>query len=490
MKSIAQALKQPPFFLFHLFVTLFVWVFVWQHAFQLNLTYDESTSYHVLKIGNYRALPGIANTHWLNSFFIRLIMTFNESVVGLRLHSIFAFPFFAQGVYRLAKFIKSGGAQIAFYCLIVFNPYVLDFFSLARGYSLAMTFQVWTMLFFIKAIQSEFNYRLWLQVVLLSALTLGSNLSYQYTIITIAAGYLLNCIITGSPFSWYTHNQKRKITWLFVLLLFFTTVDLLFIKYYGKDLEFGGRENFLGSIFNTFWNNSLYKAGYSFVSIWLSWCTFALIITACIYFTQITIQQKTHTPGIIAAFLIGGILLLNVIFHLVFDATFIANRTALQWYVPGLFTIFLAIGEWRLPVKKNQFISYGVGVAAGMLIIVHFVTGNYGSRTMEYYLEDLNREALNDLYAQHPVHPGVPSHMAGVYINYYSLVNPPAPAAKTFKESLKYPLIDKSIKTLNESDYIISHAANTIRYLDSMHIPYTIVKTYKDSDFKIIKLQH
>jgi len=490
MRSTARALAQNPFLLFHVVAAIMVWVFVWRHAFMMDILYDEASSFHNLKIGNYRALPGTANTHWLNSFFIRLFMSFHESVICLRLHSIIAFPFFAQGIYRLAKCIKNGGAQLTFYCLVIFNPYVLDFFSMARGYGLAMTFQVWTILFFIKAVQTGFIYRLWLQIVLLSAFTLGSNLSYQYTIIAITMGYLLYCSITDPFFSWYTNKQKRKITWLFVLLLFFTTVDLLFIKFYGKDLEFGGKENFLRSIFNTFWVSSLYKASYTSLSIWLSWCTLVLLVTAGIYFTIKAIQQKKITPGVIATFLIGSIFFLNIIFHLLFDTPFISNRTALQWYVPALFTIFLAMGEWQLPAKKYHFISYGVGVAAGMLAIFHFVTRNNNSRCMEYYKEDPTHQPLHDLYAQQPKHPGASIWIRGVYIDYYSLVDALNPPAVIFEEYPNLPLQSKAIQTINESDYILSHTATTTRFLDSVHIPYTIVKNYAGSDFKVIKLYH
>jgi len=231
MRSTARVTALQPFLLFHIVAATFVWVFVWRHAITMDIVYDEAASFRFLKLGMYRALPGMANTHWLNSFFIRLMMTFNESVVSLRLHSIIAFPFFAHGIYRLATQIKTGGAQIAFYCLAVFNPYVLDFFALARGYGLAITLQTWTILFFIKAIQTDFNYRRWVYVVMLSALTIGANLSYQYTVMAITGGYLLYYSITHSPFSWYTNKQKRRITWLFMLLLLFNTLDLLFVKY-------------------------------------------------------------------------------------------------------------------------------------------------------------------------------------------------------------------------------------------------------------------
>jgi hypothetical protein len=479
-----------PFFLFHVIATVSLWAFVWWHAYAMDIISDEATSYLLLKIGNYRALPGVANTHWLNSFFMQLTMLFTNSTLCLRLHSIIAFPFFAHGIYRLATYIKSDGARFAFYCLVVFNLYILDFFALARGYGMALTFQVWTIIIFIKAVHTEFDYRRWLTIVLLSALAIGSNLSYQYTIMAIASGYLLHCMITDAPFSWYTNKQKRRVTLLFALLLFLTTVDLLFVKFYGKDLEFGGKANFLQSVFESFWVKSLYQAGYTSISTVLSWCTFALLVIASLYFSVKAIRQKKLTTGVIAAFIIGAILLLGIIFHLLINTPFISNRTSLQWYVPGLFAIFLAIGEWGKQATRYRFVKYSLGLVTGMAVMFHFVTRSNSHLSMEYSTQKFNRQPLYDLYALHPQHPNLTAWIAGVYKCYYSLADSLNPKAGMFWEYPDRPLDIEARQTLLASDYIICNSPVTLQYLDSVNIPYAVIKTYKGNSYKIVRLYH
>ncbi|WP_315821724.1 hypothetical protein [Paraflavitalea speifideaquila] len=73
--------------------------------------------------------------------------------------------------------------------LVLFNPYVLDFFSLARGYGLALTFQVWSLVYFVKGYEQGLHYRTWLMVWVLNGLTIGANLSYFYTVIGMAGYY-------------------------------------------------------------------------------------------------------------------------------------------------------------------------------------------------------------------------------------------------------------------------------------------------------------
>jgi hypothetical protein len=162
----------------------------------------------------------------------------------------------------------------------------------------------------------------------------------------------------------------------------------------------------------------------------------------------------------------------------------------LQWYVPALFVIFLALGEWQLPVKGSRFASLGLGMATGLLVLFHFVTTNNGTRCMEYDWEDPSRQPLYDLYALHPKHPGISIWIAGVYIDYYSLVDSLTPPAAVFAEYPNNPLDSEAIQTLHKSDYIISHTPVTPRFLDSTHIPYRVIKTYEDSDYKIIKVYH
>jgi len=64
---------------------------------------------------------------------------------------------------------------------VLFNPYVLDFFSLARGYGLALTFQAWDT-DAAEHLNKPFEARNWKVILLLSAFILASNLSYLYSV--------------------------------------------------------------------------------------------------------------------------------------------------------------------------------------------------------------------------------------------------------------------------------------------------------------------
>src|SRR5581483_1348288 len=201
-RSKIQLPVQQPFFLFHMLALIVLWVFVWRHAFGMDITYDESYSFRLIKTNHFRAMPGSANTHWLNSFFMKMFnMLLGNKPCYLLLHTVFSFPFYAMGIYKLSQFIKKTGIKCIFYCLALFNSFVLDFFSLARGYSIALTFQVWIVYYFLLTINQPFKFRQWIIIVTLCAFSLAANLTYLYTVWGMAACFIIYSANTGTLYS-------------------------------------------------------------------------------------------------------------------------------------------------------------------------------------------------------------------------------------------------------------------------------------------------
>lgn len=457
----------------------------------MDITYDEAYSFRLIKTNHFRAMPGSANTHWLNSFFMKLFnVLFGNEPGYFRIHSILAFPFFAHGVYRLAAQIKGLAIQFAFYCLILFNPYVLDFFSLARGYGMALTFQVWSIVFFLLASNAKFNFRHWFFVVILCAFTLASNLSYIYTILSIAGGYVLYCMVTDTIFSWYTNKQKRNITFLFALIISLAIADLLFITLYGKDPGFGGVDNFFLSVFDSLWQESLYLASYSSLSIWFSYGSLILIITASLYFTIDAVKQKKITAGCMVSLIIAGILLLNCILHLLFNTLFLKNRLTLQWYIPGMLIICLIINKWTTGFKFSRFLQFGFGLLTVVATILHWAKTSNSSLCIEWHQQAHSRQAINDLYLQLPKHPLISSNLYVLYNHYYSVIDNQLTPATELEEG-PYTLYNDSVKqALLQSDYLIACFPETLHFMNSNHISYTIIKTYPQTQNKLVRLNH
>lgn len=484
-----KELLRQPLFLFHVLAVIVLWIFIWQHAFNMDITYDESYSFRLIR-NEFKAMPGSPNNHWLNSFFMKLFnILFGNDPGYLRLHSILSFPFFAHGIYRLTPFIRNQAAQFIFYCIAIFNPFVLDFFSLARGYAMAVTFQVWTILFLIQAASNTFSYRQWLRIVIIMAFSIAANLSYVYTAIGVAGVFFLYCINKNDIWSWFRNKHKRIISLLFALLVLLSIADMCVIKLYNSDMDFENH-GFVQSLFYSFWQSSLYFSGYNNIALFLSYGTLILITVAVVYFTVRYIHQRKLNAGFIAGGIVSIIFILNLVFHFLFKIPYFEHRWAIQWYIPGLLVIHIAISEWIPAAKRFSVFQYGVSALAGIIVIYHCVQNFNSQLCYAWSYQAGNKQIFSDLNAQHPQHPLISSRLYVLYACYYTVTNNTLTPAVELNEEPDAVYTDQLKQTLLNSDYLIVQMPATLQFLNDRHIPYVVLKSYPLSQSKLIKIIH
>lgn len=482
---------QQRFYILHLLVTLVLWVFVWIHGFTIDMTHDEAYSYYLVKTNYFIAMFGTANNHWLNTFFMEIFnMVFGDAPGVLRLQCILAFPFFAFAIYRLSSLIKGVSGQFIFFGLVLFNPYILDFFSLARGYSLAMTFQAWSMVYFVKAAQSSFQYRPWLIVIIMNALTIASNISYFYTAVGMAGLLAGQIAVTKFVHKTPIHKSTNKLFLLYVLLMVVTIADLLFLKYYGKTLYFGGETDLVESLINTVWTGSLYRSSYSYLAPVLTYVSFFLLVILCTWYTFRFYRTRKLSTGFILCIPFISIVILNLLFHWLFRNPYLSERTALQWYVPGILIICFAGGEYLSFPKTFRSFATATGIVVFLACAAHFYRSANRHSCYEWPLQTNSQQPVLDLYAQKPQHPYIGYSTAGVYINYYSLLYDLKPKAEYLPEINVHNTGTQLRDALLKSDYVISYFPSTIACLQQLGLRYEVLKTYPPGNNKLIKVYH
>ena len=130
------------YFAFFLLVSLLLISFDLYKASHASFTCDESFTYlnyvhmSVLQIISYH--NPFPNNHILNSLLMKLSESFfGSSELALRLPNILAHILFLVITYKLlSRYCPKNG--IFFFILVNANPFMIDFFSLARGYGLAL----------------------------------------------------------------------------------------------------------------------------------------------------------------------------------------------------------------------------------------------------------------------------------------------------------------------------------------------------------------
>src|ERR1035437_6526820 len=151
MLSAIKKTQQGNFLL--LVVLFFLLFYVVYRAYYLSFTHDEALSFEII-LGN-KAFSETANNHFLNTFLMSICYKFfGSSEFSLRLPNIFGFILYAFACFELLKnkniFIILVGISF-----LLLNPYLIDFFSLARGYGLALGFFMLSLLYLLKATQVE-----------------------------------------------------------------------------------------------------------------------------------------------------------------------------------------------------------------------------------------------------------------------------------------------------------------------------------------------
>lgn len=146
-------------FLFNLLtisILVSIFVYVLYRAIVLSFTIDEAFTYM-----NLRRKRGVyfynANNHLLNTllawFFSEI---FGYSEIVLRIPALIGCLMYLVGTYKVSRLIcKKSFFQPISVLVLTFNPMLLDFFSLCRGYSLALGFMMLGIYFFLKTLLNQ-----------------------------------------------------------------------------------------------------------------------------------------------------------------------------------------------------------------------------------------------------------------------------------------------------------------------------------------------
>lgn len=131
--------------LVYLIIGILAFMYVLCRALKIGVTYDEVwtikgfVSQNFISILNYS--PCDANNHIVNTLLIKLFFLFgNHSLFIARLPNVIAFIMYIIFSYKIADEYLSSFIGICLFSLLILNPFVLDFFSIARGYGLSLGF--------------------------------------------------------------------------------------------------------------------------------------------------------------------------------------------------------------------------------------------------------------------------------------------------------------------------------------------------------------
>lgn len=158
-----------------------------------SITIDEANTY-VQFVSRHLYLWYAANNHILNSTmmypFTRIL---GVSQFTVRLPALIGAAFYIAAAYRLCRLLKTSLlVQVTLLVCLVFNPFIFDYLVAARGYSLALGFLMWAMVY---SMEERFTVAACAVSSVCAGMSVNSNLSFAFvnlaamTAILVCAGH-------------------------------------------------------------------------------------------------------------------------------------------------------------------------------------------------------------------------------------------------------------------------------------------------------------
>lgn len=406
---------------------LFAFSYVLIRGFTVGMTHDEALTYKIIQGDD--VLKGTANHHWLNTHLSTISShLFGAKEFALRLPNILSFGIFWFFLFHIAKtFLKSSATQLALILLLCGNPFILDFFSLCRGYGLSIAFITASMfyLFRIATLRENSKPVHYFSGFIFAVLALGANLNtLNYFLIALAL--MVFCL--------FAFKSKNRIILLAVLLflsgitLYFSLNQLFFLR--DKNELYFGTDNIHTTIDILICSGFYSRFGFEHVDI-LRYLLYGLILLAGF----LTVRKKLFfTPGAFAFIILFGIFTALIAEHVLFDSLYPINRSSLYLY-PVILLAFLM----NIEPLKFKIIHVLIIVCSVSFILVNIP--HYNFKTTMTWSEDQDVKAamitIRDDIRDTSIHIAECTWIYEPVINYYRLEYQ-VPIQQVFREDIKF----------------------------------------------------
>lgn len=379
-------------------------------AYSFRLAHEIITDFDTCK----NLLVGTANTHWLNSVFLFI----QSHLLGtntwmLRIHSVFAQII---GFYALYKIFESYKKLVFIPIIIILlQPYVIDFFSLARGYALSISFLLLAIYHITK---SPFSNSF--VVYGLLSLSVFSSYTNLYFLISYGLLDLVNQLKkNGVKFAINFSFFKERIPAIFII--FWAIPNLFFIKYVTKDLEEGERNGYIKDTISYY-----FQQNYEGLS---SWVYPILSLILCIISLLFYIKNRKLIPnGWKLLFELYFLTVLIIQFNFYFlNVPYPWGRTSIVVNIPLLLAVSYSIvyycKSWY-EIPKTVLISliFLVQIASFLSFKKIYVTHEYPK---QQGLKQFTDTLLKRVVSSNTKIVMSLDHY-GSYINYYQYLKPNA----------------------------------------------------------------
>ncbi len=222
---------------------------VWR-AHALSLTHDEALSYMGLAGRSWaelfmpQVIGSTANNHFLNSLAMKAgLDVFGPRELALRWLALGGGIAYCLAAWGLSRMTAAGGwARAAVLALLLGQPYVLDFFSLARGYGAGMGFGLAGIWLMLRRVRGGGSWRCGAAGMGCAMLAVMANLTFAHLFLALAGALLLGEALRSGLRGVWPWLAACAPPAALLILLYLQPVRLLMET---ENIFFGGSQGFV-----------------------------------------------------------------------------------------------------------------------------------------------------------------------------------------------------------------------------------------------------
>lgn len=404
----------------YFFLGLLFTIYLTIRAIVIPITIDEAGTYYnymprsVTDILLFNGDPS-PNNHILNTLSMKLFTAlFGTTTFVVRLPNVLGFILFYTAAVRLFTLMfKNRTLVVAALLVLLCNPYLLDFFAVARGYGLSIAFMFWSLYQFFQYYNTKKN-QFAITTLIAAALAVLANFTLLHFYI------LIFFVIVVIAFDINLNKWKHLIIYLSITLILAAICYTPLTKMMQTNqLVYWDTAGFYTSTLVPLVEQMRYgelyfgcKQAQPFANLIL--LIFGLMIfVAVFYFFKKPNGKQLPFGSWILILLSGNIGFILIQFYL-WHVPFLNGRGALFLY--PIFVLALLALLQELMTNSFKFPKYILLILAGMGIIHISKTANITS-TREWWFDAHTKEVLAWINQQHPGKENVSLNSSWIFNN-------------------------------------------------------------------------
>ena len=384
-------------------------------AFNIPITHDEvTTALNYFHFSNWQIImypDNAPNNQILNTLFSKLSSSiFGLSTWSVRIPSILSFILYTFGIYRILKIIFPNKSilWIAALSLFVTNPYLLDFFSLSRGYGMASAFVTISSSYLLTGFIHKEESGIWKSVFFA---ILASYSNFTVLVFWSAISILAVVFFITQYRKTFSKLIKRILALAIVSILYLLLILNPILKMTSTDqFHYWSTKGFYKNTIMTSVKNWMYGDGIlsdinpNFIGLFVI-AIFGFGLSYTIYKLLYKNQRKTiFQNSVILSFLIlFTTLVVSQIQILILHTPNLERRIAL--FLFPLFIILTVSLLSKLEYLKYKWITWSFAIIIPAFMFYHLINSFDGKSVREWWYDENTYEVIDYIKKINPDKP-------------------------------------------------------------------------------------